>query len=77
MLLEAERTRGERLPILVDDIDAELDQTVLERLLRVVGIQRQVLLSSANGERVMAALPGGLKLHFIAGSCHHVAIFGE
>lgn len=77
MLLEAERARGERLPILVDDIDAELDRTVLERLLRVLGIERQVLLSSANGERVMAALPGGLKLNLVAGSCREVVTFGE
>jgi DNA replication and repair protein RecF len=48
-LQQVERERGELLPVIIDDVDAELDPTVLGHLIRHVGGNRQLFLSSADG----------------------------
>jgi len=48
-LQQIERERGELLPVIIDDVDAELDTTVLGHLIRHVGGDRQLFLSSADG----------------------------
>ena len=57
-LKQVERQRGERLPVIIDDIDAELDGVVLSRLLEYVSGDRQVFLSSAD-DRVHRKLRHG------------------
>jgi DNA replication and repair protein RecF len=55
-LAEVERERGEALPVVVDDADAELDARGLAQLLDALGPDRQVFLSSAHDE-VAARVP--------------------
>lgn len=43
---EIEGVRGERLPVVVDDVDAELDGATLARLVSHLGDERQIFLSS-------------------------------
>jgi DNA replication and repair protein RecF len=45
---EIERERGESLPVIVDDVDAELDSAALARLVGLLGHERQLFLSSTN-----------------------------
>jgi DNA replication and repair protein RecF len=47
-LLQIEKERGELLPVLIDDVDAELDSAVLSRLIDHLDGQRQLFLSSAH-----------------------------
>jgi DNA replication and repair protein RecF len=50
MLEYVEHERQRILPVIVDDIDAELDRSTLDRVVRRLGMGRQVFLSSAHGE---------------------------
>jgi DNA replication and repair protein RecF len=52
---QVEDDRNERLPVLFDDVDAELDRAVFERLGATLASGRQLFLSSARGELVAAA----------------------
>jgi len=54
---KVEQERGERLPVIVDDVDAELDRTVFERLTRTLANRRQLFISSAHGELVEPLFP--------------------
>ena len=45
---EIERARGECLPVIVDDVDAELDSAALARLVGHLGHERQIFLSSTS-----------------------------
>jgi DNA replication and repair protein RecF len=45
---EIERARGECLPVIVDDVDAELDSAALARLVGHLGNERQTFLSSTS-----------------------------
>jgi DNA replication and repair protein RecF len=45
---EIERARGECLPVIVDDVDAELDSAALARLVGHLGNERQIFLSSTS-----------------------------
>jgi DNA replication and repair protein RecF len=47
-LEQVESHRGEFLPVIIDDIDAELDPAMLTRLVRHLGRERQLFLSSAD-----------------------------
>lgn len=47
-LKQVERERGEHLPIIIDDVDAELDAVVLARLIEHLEGDRQLFLSSAD-----------------------------
>jgi DNA replication and repair protein RecF len=64
-----EATRSERLPVVVDDVDAELDEAALERLLGVLGTERQILLSSAHTDMVRLVVPARRRLEMRAGVC--------
>lgn len=48
-LRQIERERGEHLPVIIDDVDAELDAVVLSRLFTHLEGERQLFLSSADG----------------------------
>jgi DNA replication and repair protein RecF len=47
-LAHVEKERQEKVPVIVDDVDAELDGTALARLVDHLGNERQVFLSSTN-----------------------------
>jgi len=47
-LKQIERERGEHLPVIIDDVDAELDAVVLARLIKHLEGERQLFLSSAD-----------------------------
>jgi DNA replication and repair protein RecF len=47
-LTQVEKGRGEHLPVIVDDVDAELDSVVLDRLIEHLEGERQLFFSSAN-----------------------------
>jgi len=49
-LKQVERERGELLPVIIDDVDAELDSAVLTRLIDHLDGERQLFLSSADAE---------------------------
>lgn len=49
-LVVVENRRAERLPVIVDDVDAELDPRVLLRLIGYLEDDRQLFLSSAVGD---------------------------
>lgn len=48
-LKQIELDRGEQLPVIIDDVDSELDRVVLGRLIGHLGGNRQLFLSSADG----------------------------
>jgi DNA replication and repair protein RecF len=50
-LVQVERERNERFPVVVDDVDAELDSGALTLLVERLGSERQLFLSSTN-ERI-------------------------
>jgi len=47
-LKQIEKVRGEHLPVIIDDVDAELDSVVLARLIEYLEGERQLFLSSAD-----------------------------
>ncbi len=47
-LAHVEKERHEQFPVIVDDVDAELDGTALTRLVEHFGNERQIFLSSTN-----------------------------
>ena len=49
-LAEVEAERGDTVPTIIDDVDAEVDGMVMERLVDHLGTGRQILLSSAHEE---------------------------
>jgi len=57
-LTQVEKERGEHLPVIVDDVDAELDSVVLGRLIEHLEGERQLFFSSAD-ERVSKRLRTG------------------
>jgi len=76
-VIHVERERGEPLPVMVDDVDAELDREVFARLTRVLSSERQLLLTSAHPELVAPAFPEALVLVMDRGSCRPRAASGE
>ena len=58
MMEHVEHERQRTLPVIVDDIDAELDRSTLDRVVRRLGMGRQVFLSSAHGELAFSDLGG-------------------
>jgi DNA replication and repair protein RecF len=59
-LAEIEKERRERFPVIVDDVDAELDHHALKRLVSHLGNQRQLFLSSTSDGTPAA---GGWRAH--------------
>ena len=47
-LAEIEKERQDRFPVIVDDVDAELDHEALNRLIKHLGDKRQLFLSSTS-----------------------------
>jgi DNA replication and repair protein RecF len=68
-VLHVERERGEQLPVMVDDVDAELDRESFARLAAVLAGDRQLLLTSARGDVVAAAFRQPHVLRMVGGSC--------
>jgi recombinational DNA repair ATPase RecF len=68
-LAQVERERNERFPVIVDDVDAELDGAALTLLVKRLGNERQLFLSSTS-ERV-AELAGhrGHRIRLENGTC--------
>ena len=56
-VVQVEGERGEQLPVIIDDVDAELDSAVFARLTRTLASRRQLFLSSAHGELVSSSFP--------------------
>ncbi len=52
-----EDSRGQQFPVVIDDVDAELDSRILARLSAWLGGGRQVFLSSARPEAVTPLFP--------------------
>lgn len=76
-VIHVERERGEPLPVMVDDVDAELDREVFARLTRVLSSERQLFLTSAHPELVAPAFPEAPVLTMERGSCRPRAAGGE
>jgi recombinational DNA repair ATPase RecF len=53
-----EASRGERFPVLIDDVDAELDQEVFGRVCGWLEGSRQIVLSSARPDDILDRFPG-------------------
>jgi DNA replication and repair protein RecF len=66
---QVERDRDEHPPVIIDDVDAELDSTVFSRLTRSLANDRQLFLSSAHGELVAPVFPGAHVLTVERGGC--------
>lgn len=64
-LTDVEEHRGERFPVVIDDVDAELDPRVLSRLIGHLEGERQLLLSSAIGA-VSGQLGGRAKRYLVS-----------
>jgi len=58
-LAQVEDTRGEHFPVVIDDVDAELDSSVFSRLCHSFVGDRQLFLSSARGEYLAPLFAGG------------------
>ena len=61
-LAHVEKERHEHFPVIVDDVDAELDGTALTRLVEHLGNERQIFLSSSNDEIVPLFSPRSLRM---------------
>jgi DNA replication and repair protein RecF len=68
-LAQVERERNERFPVVVDDVDAELDPTALTLLVRRLGSERQLFLSSTSEQVAKLAGPRGSCLRLENGTC--------
>ncbi len=66
-LQQVERERGELLPVIIDDVDAELDATVLGNLIRHLGRERQLFLSSADGAVARDLVPACCRFRVAGG----------
>ncbi len=76
-LEQVEATRGERLPVVVDDVDAELDSEVQRRFVQHLGRKRQLFLSSAHEEMVRLTVRADRCLRMASGRCTAESNCGE
>jgi recombinational DNA repair ATPase RecF len=67
-LAQVERERNERFPVIVDDVDAELDGATLTQLVRHLGNERQLFLSSTSEQVAELAGPHGCCLRLENGA---------
>ncbi len=67
-LAQVEKERQELFPVVVDDVDAELDAAALTRLVDYLGNNRQLFLSSTSEEITAATGPGSRKIWLVDGS---------
>lgn len=56
-LAQVEERRNERLPILIDDADAELDDRMFRKLVASLGKARQVIMTSAHDRGMADVIP--------------------
>jgi DNA replication and repair protein RecF len=68
-LAQVERKRDERFPVIVDDVDAELDGEALQLLVEHLGSERQLFLSSTSEHVAKLAGPQGRSLRLENGTC--------
>ena len=68
-LAQIEKERREFFPVIVDDVDAELDDAALTRLVRHLGNERQLFLSSTSEDLGSLTGPGTCRLRLIDGTC--------
>jgi DNA replication and repair protein RecF len=68
-LTQVERERNEHLPVIVDDVDAELDGAALALLVQRLGTERQLFLSSTNDRVAELAGSHGSCIWLENGSC--------
>jgi DNA replication and repair protein RecF len=68
-LTQVERERNEHLPVIVDDVDAELDGGALTLLVERLGNERQLFLSSTNEHVAEMAGPQGSRMWLENGTC--------
>ena len=67
-LKQVEKERGEHLPVIIDDVDAELDSVVLARLIEYLEEERQLFLSSADGRVFRELATGSSRLEVCRGT---------
>jgi DNA replication and repair protein RecF len=68
-LAQIEKERCEHFPVIVDDVDAELDDTSLTRLVRHLGNERQLFLSSTSDALGSHTGPETRQLRLVNGAC--------
>ena len=68
-LAHVEKERSEHFPVVVDDVDAELDGRALDRLIHYLGTDRQIFLSSTSDGVAEAAGPRTRRLWLENGRC--------
>jgi len=67
-LQQVERERDEHLPVIIDDVDAELDDVVLAKLIEFLAGDRQLFLSSADGRLFQELRAGSGRLEVRQGT---------
>jgi DNA replication and repair protein RecF len=67
-LAQVERERNERFPVIVDDVDAELDSATLTHLVERLGNERQLFLSSTSERVAELASPHGCCIRLETGT---------
>jgi DNA replication and repair protein RecF len=67
-LAQVERERNERFPVIVDDVDAELDGAALALLVERLGSERQLFLSSTSERVAELAGPRGCRIRLENGT---------
>ena len=67
-LAQVERERNERFPVIVDDVDAELDSAALTHLVERLGNERQLFLSSTSERVAELAGPHGCCIRLDTGT---------
>jgi DNA replication and repair protein RecF len=68
-LVQVEKERNERFPVVVDDVDAELDSGALTLLVERLGSERQLFLSSTSTHVAKLAGPEGCCFWIENGTC--------
>ena len=66
-LAQVEERRNEHLPVLVDDVDAELDDRVFSKLVDSLGHTRQVIMTSAHDRGMVDVIPAATWWSMIEG----------
>ena len=72
-LQQVERERNEHLPVIIDDVDAELDAAVLSRLIGHLTGDRQLFLSSADERLSHEMIPGSSRIEVRRGAVFEAA----
>jgi DNA replication and repair protein RecF len=76
-VVSVEEDRGDRFPLVMDDVDAELDNAVLRRLTGALDDGRQLFLSSARPEPPLDAAAETLSFELSRGHCQRRTAAGE